>query len=279
MTFIGNEVSTLLNTNKNTVRDLWQKQLIIQSKDLVELIGLDQVGKITKEVVESMVAVLKEEDLYTGKAYKTLQHQMAEFSKDMTLRNITPTETAQFIFLIKDAIFPVFQDQYGQDKVLVEYILFINTLVDKLGLYTFHTYMESREALIKEQQQAFMEVSVPVVKVWKDIVMIPLVGMLDSSRTQMMMEAMLTSLEETQSKVAIIDISGIPIVDSLVARHLITAANAAKLMGAECLITGIRAKISQTLVQLGVDLSGIVTRTSLADGLQLALSLTNQKIM
>ena len=279
MTFIGNEVSTLLNTNKNTVRDLWQKQLIIQSKDLVELIGLDQVGKITKEVVESMVAVLKEEDLYTGKAYQTLQNQMAEFSRDLTLRNITPMETAQFIFLIKDAIFPVFQDQYGQDKVLVEYILFMNALVDKLGLYTFHTYLESREALIKEQQQAFMEVSVPVVKVWKDIVLIPLVGMLDSSRTQMMMEAMLTSLEETQSKVAIIDISGIPIVDSLVARHLITAANAAKLMGAECLITGIRAKISQTLVQLGVDLSGIVTRTSLADGLQLALSLTNQKIM
>ena len=279
MTFIGNEVSTLLNTNKNTVRDLWQKQLIIQSKDLVELIGLDQVGKITKEVVESMVAVLKEEDLYTGKAYQTLQNQMAEFSRDLTLRNITPMETAQFIFLIKDAIFPVFQDQSGQDKVLVEYILFINALVDKLGLYTFHTYLESREALIKEQQQAFMEVSVPVVRVWKDIVLIPLVGMLDSSRTQMMMEAMLTSLEETQSKVAIIDISGIPIVDSLVARHLITAANAAKLMGAECLITGIRAKISQTLVQLGVDLSGIVTRTSLADGLQLALSLTNQKIM
>lgn len=278
MTFIGKEVSSMLDRNKSKVRDLWQKQLIIQSKELVEIIGLDQVNKITKDIVDSLIDALKEKDIYNDEAYQNIQQQMADFSRDMTLRNITPTETAQFIFLIKDAIFPLFQEECNQEKILAEYILFINALVDKLGLYTFQTYLESREALIKEQQQAFMEVSVPVVRVWKDIVMIPLVGMLDSSRTQMMMEAMLTSLEETQSRVAIIDISGIPIVDSLVARHLITAANAAKLMGAECLITGIRAKISQTLVQLGVDLSGIVTRTTLADGLQLALKLTDQKI-
>jgi len=154
----------------------------------------------------------------------------------------------------------------------------VNTLIDRLGVFTFSVYQESREELMREQQRAFMEVSVPVVRIWDRIIMIPLVGMLDSSRTQQMMETMLTALEDYQSKVAIMDISGIPVVDTLVARHLITAASAARLMGAECIITGIRARISQTLVQLGVDLSGFITRTTLADGLQLALKMTDQKI-
>lgn len=278
MTFIGKEVSSLLSEHKEKIHDLWKKQLIIQAKNLVEAIGLNQVDKITTDIIEGIIRSLKAPDTYDSEDYIKVEQQMAQFSGEMTLRNITPTETAQFIFLVKDAIFPLIQHECSQTTVLAEYILFINAMVDRLGLYTFQTYLDSREALIREQQRAFMDVSVPVVRVWTDIVLIPLVGMLDSSRTQQMMESMLSSLEETQSKVAIIDISGIPIVDSLVARHLITAATAAKLMGAECLITGIRAKISQTLVQLGVDLSGIVTRTTLADGLKLALKLTEQKI-
>ncbi len=279
MTFIGNEISSILSKNRGKICDSWKKQLIIQSRTLVELIGLNQVEKITQDIADTLIKAVKTINTYEHEDYKKIEKQVAELSKEMSLRNITPTETAQLIFLIKDAIFPILQNECGQNSVLSEYILFINSIVDKLGLFSFQTYLESKEELIKEQQRAFMDVSVPVVKVWKDIVLIPLVGMLDSSRTQLMMETMLSAIEDTQSKVAIIDISGIPIVDSLVARHLITAATAAKLMGAECLITGIRAKISQTLVQLGVDLSGIVTRTTLADGLQLALQMTEQKII
>jgi len=279
MTFIGNEISSILSKNREKICDSWKKQLIIQSRTLVELIGLNQVEKITQDISDGLIKAVKTINTHEHEDYKKLEKQVAELSREMSLRNITPTETAQIIFFIKDAIFPILQEDYGQNSVLSEYILFINAIVDKLGLLTFQTYLESREELIKEQQRAFMDVSVPVVKVWKDIVLIPLVGMLDSSRTQLMMETMLSAIEDTQSKVAIIDISGIPIVDSLVARHLITAASAAKLMGAECLITGIRAKISQTLVQLGVDLSGIVTKTTLADGLQLALQMTEQKLI
>ncbi|MBF0379283.1 MAG: STAS domain-containing protein [Desulfamplus sp.] len=279
MTFIGNEISSILSKNRNKICDSWKKQLIIQSRTLVELIGLNQVEKITQEISDSLIKAVKTINTHEHEDYKKLEKQVAELSREMSLRNITPTETAQLIFFIKDAIFPILQEDYGQNSIIADYILFINSIVDKLGLLTFQIYLESREELIKEQQRAFMDVSVPVVKVWKDIVLIPLVGMLDSSRTQLMMETMLSAIEDTQSKVAIIDISGIPIVDSLVARHLITAASAAKLMGAECLITGIRAKISQTLVQLGVDLSGIVTKTTLADGLQLALQMTEQKLI
>ncbi len=279
MSFLGKEISILLSENRKEIHELWKKQLVIQSKNLVEQMGINQVDHILVDMMDGLINTVTASDLFKSEDYHKLQGQIMELSREMSLRNITPTETALFIFLIKTAVFPVFQKSCSQEKMLVEYILFINTLVDRLGLYSFQTYLESREELIREQQRAFMDVSVPVVQIWQDIVMIPLVGMLDSSRTQMMMESMLTALEETQSRVAIIDISGIPIVDTLVARHLITAATAARLMGSDCLITGIRAKISQTLVQLGVDLSGIVTRTSLADGLKLALQLTGQKIV
>src|SRR3972149_1266054 len=131
--------------------------------------------------------------------------------------------------------------------------------------------------LLKEQQKAFMEVSVPVVKVWNRILLVPLIGVFDSQRAELLMEMLLTELENTQAKVAILDVSGIPIVDSLVAKHLIRTVSAAKLMGVECIVTGIRSKISQTIVQLGVDLSGITTRATLEEGLKVALDLTNQK--
>lgn len=133
--------------------------------------------------------------------------------------------------------------------------------------------------LLKEQQKAFMEVAVPVVKVWNRILLVPLIGVFDSARAQLVMETLLTEIEETQAKVAILDVSGIPIVDSLVAKHLIRTVSAVKLMGAECIITGIRSRISQTIVQLGVDLSEIITRTALAEGLKVALDLTDQKIV
>lgn len=131
--------------------------------------------------------------------------------------------------------------------------------------------------LLKEQQKAFMKVSVPVVKVWSRILLVPLIGIFDSARAQLVMETLLTEIENTQAEVVILDVSGIPIVDSLMAKHLIRTVSAAKLMGAECIITGIRPKISQTIVQLGIDLSGITTRTTLADGLKVAFDLTNQK--
>src|SRR3972149_6420322 len=133
--------------------------------------------------------------------------------------------------------------------------------------------------LLKEQQKAFMEVAVPVVKVWNRILLVPLIGIFDSARALLLMETLLTEIENTQAKVAILDVSGIPIVDSLVAKHLIRTVSAVKLMGAECIVTGIRSRISQTIVQLGVDLSGITTRTALAEGLKVALDMTDQKMI
>ncbi|HLA01069.1 MAG TPA: STAS domain-containing protein, partial [Thermodesulfovibrionales bacterium] len=149
-----------------------------------------------------------------------------------------------------------------------------------IAIENAHLYEKEQRAmeLLKEQQKAFMEISVPVVKIWNRILLVPLIGVFDSARAQLTMETLLTEIEDTQAKVVILDVSGIPVVDSLVAKHLIRTVSAAKLMGAECIVTGIRSRISQTLVQLGVDLSGITTRTSLAEGLKVALDLTEHEM-
>jgi rsbT co-antagonist protein RsbR len=277
MNDIQTNLARILQDNKETILDQWHQQLILNTKPMVESIGLNVMKQRTKELLDALIDALKRDDGFEGDSYDDARNLMTDISRQMILSNLTPSEVTLFVFSLRDVIFPLFQENIDAGQLAAQYHL-VNALIDKLGVFTFTVYQESREELMREQQRAFMEVSVPVVRIWDRIIMIPLVGMLDFSRTQQMMETMLTALEDYQSKVAIMDISGIPVVDTLVARHLITAASAARLMGAECIITGIRARISQTLVQLGVDLSGFITRTTLADGLQLALKMTDQKI-
>jgi rsbT co-antagonist protein RsbR len=277
MNEIQANAARILQNNKSEVLDQWHQRLILNTNSLVESIGLSVMKQRTEELLDALIDALERDDDFEGDSYDNSRNLMTDISRQMTLSNLTPSEVTLFVFSLRDVIFPLFQANINAGQLVTHYYL-VNSLIDKLGVFTFTVYQESREELMREQQRAFMEVSVPVVRIWDRIIMIPLVGMLDSSRTQQMMETMLTALEDYQSKVAIMDISGIPVVDTLVARHLITAASAARLMGAECIITGIRARISQTLVQLGVDLSGFITRTTLADGLQLALKMTDQKI-
>jgi rsbT co-antagonist protein RsbR len=277
MNDIQTNLARILQDNKETILDQWHQQLILNTKPMVESIGLNVMKQRTKELLDALIDALKRDDGFEGDSYDDARNLMTDISRQMILSNLTPSEVTLFVFSLRDVIFPLFQENIDAGQLAAQYHL-VNALIDKLGVFTFTVYQESREELMREQQRAFMEVSVPVVRIWDRIIMIPLVGMLDFSRTQQMMETMLTALEDYQSKVAIMDISGIPVVDTLVARHLITAASAARLMGAECIITGIRARISQTLVQLGVDLSGFITRTTLADGLQLALKMTDQRI-
>ena len=277
MNNIQSNAARILQNNKAEILDQWHQQLILNTKSLVESIGLNVMKQRTEELLDTLIDALTQDDDFEGDSYDNARNLMTDISRQMTLSSLTPSEVTLFVFSLRDIIFPLFQTNMDAGQLAAHYSL-VNSLIDRLGVFTFTVYQESREELMREQQQAFMEVSVPVVRIWDRIIMIPLVGMLDSSRTQQMMETMLTALEDYQSKVAIMDISGIPVVDTLVARHLITAASAARLMGAECIITGIRARISQTLVQLGVDLSGFITRTTLADGLQLALKMTDQKI-
>jgi rsbT co-antagonist protein RsbR len=277
MNDIRTNAASIVQINKSKILDQWHQQLILNTKSLVESIGLNVMKQRTEELLEALIDALGRDDDFKSDSYDNVRNQMTDISRQMTLSNLSSSEAAQFVFSLKNVIFPLFQANVDV-KQLAAYYLVMNSLIDNLGLFTVTVYQESREELKREHQRAFMEVSVPVVRIWDRIIMIPLVGMLDSSRAQQMMEIMLTALEDYQSKVVILDISGIPEVDTLVARHLITAASAVRLMGADCVITGIRAKISQTLAQLGVDLSGFITCTTLADGLQLALKMTDLQV-
>ena len=188
------------------------------------------------------------------------------------LQGFSPSETATFVFSHKQPLFSRIRRELGKDAdALAEETWRATELLDQLGLYTTEVYQKSREEVITRQQQEMLELSTPVVKLWDGILALPLIGTLDSERTQVVMESLLQKIVDTGAEVAIIDITGVPTVDTLVAQHLIKTVTAARLMGADCIISGIRPQIAQTIVHLGVNLADITTKASLADAFAVAL--------
>nr|WP_314579873.1 STAS domain-containing protein [uncultured Pseudomonas sp.] len=194
-----------------------------------------------------------------------LSHQRALAGQDSQ-------QTAQFIFALKGPLFSLLQHEYAdQPALLAEQLWEISQTLDALGMHTIRTFQKSREAVIKRQQEELLELSTPVVKLWDGVLALPMIGTLDSQRTQVVMESLLQRIVDTGSEIAIIDITGVPTVDTLVAQHLLKTVTAIRLMGADCIISGVRPQIAQTIVHLGLDLQGVVTKANLADALALAL--------
>ena len=187
-------------------------------------------------------------------------------SKTRARQGFTATETAISVFSLKDAISDVTSETAAKPEIAELF-----GLVDRLGLYTFETYVNARESIIVEQSTQLLELSTPVVKLWDGVVAVPLIGTLDSARSQVVMERLLQALVETGSPYAILDITGVPAVDTQVAQHIMKTVVAAQLMGARCIISGIRPQIAQTIVSLGIEFGEIVTKATLADALQYAL--------
>lgn len=182
-------------------------------------------------------------------------------------------QTASFIFALKGPLFSLLQKHYqNEPEQLAEQLWEVSELFDAFGLHTIATFQKSREAVIKRQQEELLELSTPVVKLWDGVLALPMIGTLDSQRTQMVMESLLQRIVDTGSEIAIIDITGVPTVDTLVAQHLLKTITAIRLMGADCIISGVRPQIAQTIVHLGVDLQGVITKANLADALKLALT-------
>jgi len=209
-------------------------------------------------------------------AWKDVREVVDEIAASRARQGFTPSETAAFVFSLKQPLFRALQSSPNGD--LSNELWKITMLLDKLGLLSTETYQKSREEVISRQQRELLELSTPVVKLWDGILALPLIGTLDSERTQIVMESLLQTIVETGAAIAIIDITGVPTVDTLVAQHLLKTVAAARLMGAECVISGIRPQIAATIVHLGVDLNSVATKATLADAFALALRRTGQTV-
>ena len=211
-----------------------------------------------------------------GAEWSAMRDVLTNLSRQRATQGFTPAETAMFVFSFKPALFEQLRDSCKNDPAgLADEILTSSELLDKIGLFTTEVYQKTREAVIVRQQQEMLELSTPVVELWTGILALPLIGTLDSARTQIVMQNLLEAIVARGADLAIIDITGVPTVDTLVAQHLLKTVAAARLMGAECIISGIRPQIAQTIIHLGVDLGSVITKANMADAFRLALRKKN----
>ena len=214
-----------------------------------------------------------------GEAWSRVRDQLADLSAARARQGYSPSQTATFVFSLKQPLFARIRAEVTDAAALADHFWAATLLIDSLGLFTTEAYQKSREEVISRQQRELLELSTPVVELWEGILAVPLIGTLDSGRTQVVMESLLEKIVSSGCELAIIDITGVPTVDTLVAQHLMKTVAAARLMGADCIISGIRPQIAQTIVHLGVDLSQVVTKSSLADAFVVALKRTGSRIV
>ncbi len=248
----------------------YQVSALTLRRDLVKESELRETSRQFLELFSEAIGVSTDT---SSPSWKPVKDSLAEISQKRAAQGFSPSETATFVLSLKQPLFDLVQQRLGQDgKRLADMLWEFTKLLDHLGLYTTEVYQESREGVISRQQQELMELSTPVVQLWDEVLALPLIGTLDSARTQVVMESLLQRVVETGARIAIIDITGVPTVDTLVAQHLMKTVAATRLMGADCIISGIRPQIAQTIVHLGVNLNDIVTKATLADAFEVALA-------
>jgi rsbT co-antagonist protein RsbR len=256
---------------------------IILSDWLSELRALGEDSRISASEIEAqagdflrLVTRASQENLDpTTPAWEDVREFLAGISRSRALQGLSPQETAMFVFSLKRPLFTRLQAMAAKEpQALARETWVITELIDKLGMHTANTFQRAREEVISRQQEELLELSTPVVKLWDRVLALPMIGTLDSARTQIVMESLLQRIVETGAEIAIVDITGVPTVDTLVAQHLLKTVTAIRLMGADCIISGIRPQIAQTIVHLGVELQGVTTKATLADALALALRRT-----
>lgn len=216
---------------------------------------------------------------FSDEGWDAARRQLADLSRARAAQGQRAGETSQFILSLKKPLFSHIQRRLSADPAsAIQEIWLATVLVDNMAQHTVSSFQQAREEIIIRQQEELLELSTPVVKLWEGVLAIPLIGTLDSNRTQVVMESLLQSLVSTESELAIIDITGVPTVDTLVAQHLLRTVTAIRLMGADCIISGIRPQIAQTIVHLGIDMRDITTKATLADALKLAMTKTGWRV-
>jgi rsbT co-antagonist protein RsbR len=270
-------LGSALQSHRQQILSDWLKQLQSGVASAKGRISSKDVAKQAGDFLEVLVKTAQTESTSDiGSAgWLEVRTFLDELSRSRVASGFSSDETATFIFSLKRPVFDALREEFGDDAQKFASESWAATeLFDKLGLQTVKTFQTSREAVINRQQTELLELSTPVVKLWDGILALPMIGTLDSARTQIVMESLLQKIVETESQIAIIDITGVPTVDTLVAQHLLKTVTALRLMGADCIISGVRPQIAQTIVHLGVDLQGVTTKANLADALALALKRT-----
>jgi rsbT co-antagonist protein RsbR len=272
-------VAELVGSNEQTILPEWV--------ELQKKAGSLQTGRITESELLSQSREflhLLRDGLAKGgtdannPAYGPAKQMLGDVSRSRALQGFSPSETATFIFSLKQPLFTTLNRNTALSPAqAAELTWAVTLLLDELGLFTLEVFQKSREEVIVRQSREIAELSTPVVKLWDGILALPLIGTLDSQRTQVVMENLLQTIVDTEAEIAIIDITGVPTVDTLTAQHLLKTVAAARLMGADCIISGIRPQIAQTMVHLGVELT-VVSKASLADALAVALERTGRAV-
>jgi rsbT co-antagonist protein RsbR len=274
-------MSSVLRKSGRDIQASWARDIAATLPSAKGRISAAELEQQTSEFVKLLTAVAdhaKASDITTAD-FKPIREFLDGISRSRVLQGFGPDETATFIFSLKKPFFTALRAEAGKDvDALAEQVWKATELLDALGLHTMKSYQKTREELINRQQREMLELSTPVVKLWDGILALPMIGTLDSARTQVVMENLLQKVVETGAQIAILDITGVPTVDTLVAQHLLKTITALRLMGAEAIISGVRPQIAQTIVHLGVDLQGVTTKANLADALALALKRTGTSL-
>ena len=275
-----NELAEIITKNENKIRAEWIENMSksVSRADLMSKAELDeQCGALLNAIVAGVKTSGPSDIASSG--WNQARDLLQEISVSRARQGFSPVDVATFVLSLKQPLFASIRSSLSgnQDKMF-DTVWSATELLDRLALVTSEAYMAAKEELISRQQQELMELSTPVVKLWDGILALPIIGTLDSARTQVVMENLLQSVVATNSKYAIIDITGVPTVDTLVAQHLLKTITAARLMGAECIISGVRPQIAQTIVHLGINLEDVITKANLADAFALALKRSGRTV-
>jgi rsbT co-antagonist protein RsbR len=270
-----------IQQNREPILQDWLQRLkaAVRRRDLINERELEsEAAEILSAIADVSDGTTLEDFNATG--WQPLKEMLASLSISRAAQGFTPSETATFVLSLKPPLFTLARKNWGKDaNELFAEVTTANEFIDKLGLHTTDSYIHGRDQVIARQQEEMLELSTPVVTLWDGIVALPLIGTLDSARTQVVMESLLQAIVQTNSRFAIIDITGVPTVDTLVAQHLLKTITAARLMGAECILSGIRPQIAQTIVHLGINLQDVITKSKMADAFRLALERSGRKVV
>lgn len=275
-----NDAIKILQKHKKNVSEQWLRNLLADPNLREDLISNDDLRSQSEELINSFIDSLNDDSIDDSQSdsFDKVNEIISGISISRAKQGFSPKETGNYIFSLKSAIVQILQDEMSDKASLFLQNQKITRIMDSFTLSTFETFIKGREEVILRQTDEMAEISTPVIRVWDGILALPIIGTLDSSRTQVVMENLLQEIVETGSTIAILDISGVPTVDSLVAQHLIKTVSATRLMGAECIISGIRPEIAQTVVHLGIDLNNIITKSTLASALKHAFTILQLEV-